>query len=102
MNQMYSQRYGTPPIAHATGGLVDTIDDSTGFLFSPLTSAALVEAARRAVAIFRDKPKWRAMQIAGMNKDFGWGPAAKEYLKIYEQITKGSEHFNPANFLRPL
>src|SRR6185436_10112288 len=24
LNQMYSQRYGTPPIARATGGLADT------------------------------------------------------------------------------
>jgi len=32
MNQMYSQRYGTPPVANATGGLVDTIvdDDAAG------------------------------------------------------------------------
>src|SRR5205814_8344474 len=27
MNQMYSQRYGTIPLANRTGGLVDTIDD---------------------------------------------------------------------------
>ena len=29
LNQMYSQRYGTPPIARATGGLVDSIVDAT-------------------------------------------------------------------------
>ncbi len=43
LNQMYSQRYGTPPVARATGGLVDSIVDATpatlrdgtatGFLF---------------------------------------------------------------------
>ena len=27
LNQMYSQRYGTPPLVHATGGLVDTVVD---------------------------------------------------------------------------
>ncbi|MDR0480998.1 MAG: glycogen synthase GlgA, partial [Gallionellaceae bacterium] len=27
LNQMYSQRYGTPPIVHATGGLKDTVTD---------------------------------------------------------------------------
>ncbi|HEX7810587.1 MAG TPA: glycogen synthase GlgA, partial [Burkholderiales bacterium] len=27
LNQMYSQRYGTPPVANATGGLVDTVTD---------------------------------------------------------------------------
>ena len=29
LNQMYSQRYGTPVVAHATGGLVDSIVDCT-------------------------------------------------------------------------
>src|SRR5205085_8600106 len=29
LNQMYSQRYGTPPIVHATGGLVDSVVDCT-------------------------------------------------------------------------
>ena len=27
LNQMYSQRYGTPPLVHATGGLVDSVVD---------------------------------------------------------------------------
>jgi glycosyltransferase involved in cell wall biosynthesis len=29
LNQMYSQRYGTPPVVHATGGLVDSVVDAT-------------------------------------------------------------------------
>ena len=29
LNQMYSQRYGTPPIVNATGGLVDSVVDCT-------------------------------------------------------------------------
>ena len=29
LNQMYSQRYGTVPIVHATGGLKDTVADCT-------------------------------------------------------------------------
>jgi starch synthase len=92
MNQMYSQRYGTPPIAHATGGLVDTIDATTGFLFEPATSPALIEAARRAAALFRDKKKWRQMQLKGMGRDFSWEPAAGEYLKLYEKLVSGT-HF---------
>jgi starch synthase len=27
LNQLYSQRYGTPPLVHATGGLIDTVVD---------------------------------------------------------------------------
>src|SRR5205814_8055194 len=43
MNQMYSQRYGTPPIARATGGLGDTVgDESTGLLFAQTVQASPV------------------------------------------------------------
>jgi starch synthase len=88
MNQMYSQRYGTPPIANSTGGLVDTIaDNSTGFLMKAATPAALLEAAGRALATYRDPARWLAMQRAGMARDFGWASAARAYADIYDRIT---------------
>src|SRR5206468_7726161 len=77
MNQMYSQRYGTPPIANATGGLVDTItaddplaiggDRATGFLMGHATADALYETCARAAAAFRQPRLWRAMQLNGMS-----------------------------------
>ncbi len=91
MNQMYSQRYGTPPIAHGTGGLVDTIaDGETGFLMHELGAGALVKAVERAVAAYRDREAWRALQRNGMARDFGWGPAAKAYADIYARIRSTS------------
>jgi starch synthase len=93
MNQMYSQRYGTPPIANATGGLVDTVvDDShgpngaTGFLMREATAEALVAAVARALEAWRDRPHWKKLQLNGMTRDFGWGPAARAYRAIYEGI----------------
>src|SRR6185436_1068475 len=60
LNQMYSQRYGTPPVARATGGLADTIiDGETGCLFERVESAALVTAVRRALAVWREPGRWR-------------------------------------------
>ena len=98
MNQMYSQRYGTPPIANATGGLVDTVFDEhravdvapTGFLMNEATSDALLEACSRAVSAFRDPAKWRALQLNGMARDFGWGAAAQRYREIYEKLVSES------------
>ena len=87
LNQMYSQRYGTPPVARATGGLVDTIaDGETGFLFGPAEPAALAAAVRRAVGLRRELLRWRALQRAGMQRDFGWAASAKRYAELYARL----------------
>ena len=87
MNQMYSQRYGTPPVANATGGLVDTIDDGeTGYLMKELSAKGLVDAVKRALAAYRDQSQWRRIQRNGMARDFGWGPASSAYRDIYQRI----------------
>lgn len=96
LNQMYSQRYGTPPVARATGGLADTIVDcnpgtlangsATGFLFHQLTSAALLAAVRRAVVMYHDRNSWRVLQQNGMARYFGWDTAARQYAGIYARI----------------
>ena len=90
MNQMYSQRYGTPPVVNPTGGLVDTVTEKdgeqTGFLMRHATAAGLVEACRRALQAIRDPKRWRQIQLNGMNRDFGWDSAARKYREIYDQI----------------
>lgn len=94
LNQMYSLRYGTPPIVHATGGLADTVIDASdaahgnGFVFSEATPAALLAAIRRAVALWHDTPRWRKLQRRGMQADFGWGPAAQRYIDLYQALCK--------------
>jgi starch synthase len=91
MNQMYSQRYGTPPVAHATGGLIDTIDDDvTGFLISRPTPEALVEGVGRAIAAYCNSTHWQRLQVNGMTRDFGWESAARAYSLIYERIRSTS------------
>lgn len=93
LNQMYSQRYGTPPIVHATGGLVDSVTDfdgsnadtATGFVFRDMHVEGLLATIRRAVQAFEDKPLWRGIQANGMCRDFGWESSAKAYRAVYEQ-----------------
>jgi starch synthase len=92
LNQMYSLRYGTIPIVHAVGGLADTVRDAApdtrkanGFVFRNDSPAALLEALTRALELFRDKRRWRALQRTGMAEDHSWDRSAAEYVKIYDR-----------------
>ena len=95
LNQMYSLRYGTVPVVRAVGGLADTVTDydprskrSTGFVFEPYTSASLLEALERAIAVYGQPERWRALQAAGMAQDHSWDRSAREYVKIYERVLR--------------
>jgi starch synthase len=89
LNQMYSQRYGTPPVARATGGLVDTVaDGETGFLFEQATPGELVAAVRRALAVWRDPRRWRDIQRRGMECDFSWAGPARQYAALYSRLAR--------------
>lgn len=87
LTQMQAQRYGALPIAHATGGLADTIDDgTTGFLFSTLTANGLMEACHRAFDAYQDDGQIGEMRRAAMARSFGWAAAAAEYEALYRQL----------------
>jgi starch synthase len=83
LNQLYSLRYGTPPVVRRTGGLADSVSEATGFLFDEATPKALLAAVRGALGAWRDAPRRAALQRAGMARDSGWAGAAREYLELY-------------------
>jgi starch synthase len=96
---MYSQRYGTPPLVHGTGGLLDSVVDcspatlkaltATGFIFTPLDAATLLETCRRPVAAYGDPRIWRQLQKNGMKRDFSWESRAQQYLDLYRTLPVG-------------
>ncbi len=89
LNQMYSLRYGTPPVVHATGGLRDTVQDGVnGFVFAEPTAHALWLAVERAMAAYADKPAWKKMMRAGMRQDFSWEHSAREYARMYAELLR--------------
>ncbi len=95
LNQMYSLRYGTVPVVHSVGGLADTVRDyaprdtkSTGFVFTDYSAAALRDALTRALELFRNHARWKALQLAGMRLDNSWDRSAKEYVRIYERALR--------------
>ena len=87
LTQMQAQRYGALPVAHATGGLADTIDDGmTGFLFSNLSSDGLMDACRRAFDAYDDAGRLADMRRAAMARCFSWSGAAAEYEALYRRL----------------
>lgn len=94
LNQLYSLRYGTVPVVHATGGLRDTVVDcgpraevGNGFVFEAYTPEALLEALGRAVRLWRGDPvAWERLVRRGMAGDRSWNRPAREYLSLYERI----------------
>ena len=97
LNQMYSQRYGTIPIVHATGGLKDTVVDYTpegltagtasGFSFDRFDAAHLAECILRAWRVYADTPRdWRRLQRICMALDHSWAASARAYAALYAQL----------------
>lgn len=94
LNQLYSLRYGTPPVVRTTGGLADTVVDCTaetlsagtanGFTFTAAEPADLLAAIRRAIEAWHNRRLWRQLQHSGMTADFSWAKAAADYLEIYD------------------
>jgi starch synthase len=92
LNQMYSLRYGTIPVVHATGGLQDSVvdvleypDSGTGFKFYEYKPEAFLEAIRSTLELFEDGRKWTGIQKRAMAQDFSWERSARQYIEVYEK-----------------
>jgi starch synthase len=86
LNQLYSLRYGTIPVVRATGGLDDSVDETTGFKFQGRDAWAFLEAIRSALEEWRDQDAWRERMRRAMAKDYSWNASAAAYGELYRQI----------------
>jgi starch synthase len=96
LNQLYSLRYGTPPIVRRTGGLADSVVDAdgpnlyahraTGFFFDRAEPLELLRAIDRALNLYAQQRVWRDLIETGMQQDFSWGRSAAEYLELYQRV----------------
>jgi starch synthase len=98
LNQMYSLRYGTPPIVHRTGGLADTVSPfetargiGNGFVFDHWDDQGLRYAMNRALQVWgsgdgTDRETWRKLQHNGMRTHFGWSDRVAAYEMIYRMV----------------
>ncbi|MCI0704397.1 MAG: glycogen synthase GlgA, partial [Planctomycetia bacterium] len=97
LNQMYSLKYGTPPVVRATGGLADTVVNATlenladkratGFVFGDYTASALYDTVKWALTLLRDRPDdFRQIVRTAMLQDWSWNRSAEAYEKLYLKV----------------
>lgn len=90
LTQMIAMRYGSVPVARATGGLVDTIRDAdlpggTGVLFRELNPDSIRAALTRVRGLLSRSDAWSALVRNGMARDFSWREPAKLYSALYQR-----------------
>ncbi len=99
LTQMYSMRYGTPPLVRATGGLVDTVENyvesagtGTGFVFKDATANALYDTIGWACATYYDRREdFAGLQQRGMAQNFAWKVSAEQYVNVYRWAISARE-----------
>ena len=95
LSQMIAMRYGTVPIVRETGGLKDTVhayeawrDSGNGFSFANYASSDMLHVIRDAVELYTDSPDaFARLRERAMSGDFSWARSAKDYLRMYANIT---------------
>lgn len=92
LNQLYSLRYGTPPVVHATGGLADSIfpvdafgTRGNGWRFDRFDGHALRTALWEALDCWRNRPQaFDRIRRRGMAEDHSWDGRIGAYEAVYE------------------
>lgn len=102
LNQIYSQKYGTPPVVRKTGGLADTVVNATeenleagtatGFSFEDYTANALYETVKWALMLYRDRPAdFEQVVKTAMRQDWSWDRSAEAYETLYRKVIAEGE-----------
>jgi starch synthase len=93
LSAMYSLKYGALPVARATGGIQEiiedydpTIDAGFGFLCYEKTPDAFWDSMKRARDVFHDKATWTTLMERAMSRDFSWSEAAQNYENVYAGV----------------
>ncbi|MFQ3671115.1 MAG: glycogen synthase GlgA [Verrucomicrobiia bacterium] len=96
LNQMYSQRYGTPPIVHQAGGLADSVEPwnpktatGTGFAFKPFQTGAFLTEIDRALSLYQKPKQLAQLRKNAMTRDFSWNARVPDYEALYSSLLIG-------------
>jgi starch synthase len=98
---MYSLRYGALPVAFASGGIQEIVQDydptlepsdsGYGFLCYDYSAEAFWDSIKRARALFRDRTVWTGLIRRAMAREFCWSAAAQRYEELYQGLVGETE-----------
>ena len=98
LGQLISLKYGTVPIVHETGGLADTIKEfnpatgkGNGISFKDYDAASLLQAIKRALALYQKKTDWTKVVTNDLKCDYSWEKVIPEYIDLYEKAAAKKE-----------
>ncbi|NBI12062.1 glycogen synthase GlgA [[Haemophilus] felis] len=96
LTQLYGLKYGTLPLVRSTGGLADTVVNSssenikkrvaTGFVFEQANASALRQALIDAFELWNKQRVWFSVRTVAMEQDFSWQISAVGYQQLYQRI----------------
>lgn len=109
LTQLYSLRYGTIPVGHNTGGLVDTIvsvnertladHTATGFLFDQHNESSMVSSIEQALKLYKKPRLYQSVQRTAMLQDYSWERSAQHYASIYHRISRKDKAGKKATYV---
>ncbi|MFN2508639.1 MAG: glycogen synthase [Chthoniobacterales bacterium] len=94
LSAMYSLKYGALPVARATGGIQEIIEDydptsesGYGFLCHDASAEAFWDSIKRAREIFYGSPEtWTRLVRRAMTQNFAWETGAARYEAVYAEL----------------
>ena len=85
-----AMRYGAVPVARATGGLADIVEDfdpttkkGTGFIFKEFSKESFIVAVVRALEAYKRQESWKGIVKRAMSQDYSWDNVASKYIDLY-------------------
>jgi starch synthase len=98
LGQQIAMRYGTVPVARATGGIKDTVisvgkteadTPGTGFIFEKYDSDEFLSSIEKALDVYSNKKDvWKKIQQNGMKGDYSWDRSVGKYKLLYQDLIK--------------
>jgi starch synthase len=93
LSAMYNLKYGALPVARATGGIQEIVEDydpttdsGYGFLCYEYSTEAFWDGIKRAREIFRNQKLWARLMRRAMARKFSWAASARRYEQLYQEL----------------